>query len=132
MNAGAGVESRHAPEVGAALSGEKEVDLLEMAPTVVAGDAFGFHPKEADGGAIGKRVPGVLGRVALLDGAAGEIDGAGLMGVAFGGDDFASDLGVGTVLPEEVVEELIEAVTALRRDVVVIAGGDFEEVAIEK
>lgn len=61
-----------------------------------------------------------------------EIDGAGLMRVAFGRDDFAGGLGVRTVLPEEVVEELIEAVTALRRDVGVIARGDFKEVALEK
>ena len=51
---------RHAPEIGTRAAGKMQVDLFQMAPTVVAGDALHFVAEEAGGDFFGNVVPGIL------------------------------------------------------------------------
>src|ERR1039457_7355765 len=66
---GAGEEGGHAPEIGAFLGGEEEIDLFEVVAAVVTGDTQALVAQKRDGGGIGDGVPGVLDGLALLLGA---------------------------------------------------------------
>src|SRR5947208_16668342 len=103
-----------------------------MTRPVVAGNALGFDAEKRGRNSIRSEIPGVLHRIALLNGAYQEIRRRRFIGVAFSGDQFRRDLRVRPVLSDEVTQVLVKKIAAGDSDEIVEPAGDLELVRVEK